>query len=264
MNAHTGEEQLYEDIFKNSTKLAIYLQREGLKPNDAVAVCSENNLVFCIPVCAATYLGAIVCPLNPGYSERELKHALNISKPKFIFISPTAHNNIKNILKELYWLPRLITLIEYNNSDISWISMNKAISSINDNDINTFQATPIDANNHVAAILYSSGTTGLPKGVMITDKNLTTVIGHIATMNSGTTALTLLPLFHAYAFIVMILRLIIGNTSIVFSYFDAKHFLHSIQKYKIEHLTLVPSLMVFLAKHPLVDKYDLSSIKEIW
>lgn len=246
--------------------MAVFLQREGLKANDAVAICSENNLEFGIVMCAIFYLGATVCPLNPQYSEREFKHALVISKPKCMFISTIALNNIKNIINDLYWSPKMVMLTEHHNIGRTWISLSRAISSVSDYDMNKFQAESVDVNNHVAAILCSSGTTGLPKGVMLTDKNFITVIRHVVNLqlvDQKLTAIALLPFFHAYSFAVLLLKLIIGSRTVVFSRFDEELFLQCIEKYRIEQLLLVPPLMVFLAKHPLVDKYDLSSVKSI-
>lgn len=246
--------------------MAIYLRKEGLTVNDAVAICSENNLDFCIPVCATFYLGAIVCPLNPLYSKGELKHALTIMKPKYIFISVIALNNMTSIFKELHWFPRVLLLNNYDNIDVPWMSMYKAISNVSDDNIDKFQAVPVDINNHVTAILCSSGTTGLPKGVMWTDKNITTIIRMYINnpFLANAMSLALLPFFHAYSFALLVIRLIGGNSSVVFSRFEEELFLQSIEKYKIKYLTVVPPIMVFLAKHQLVDKYDLSSIKKIW
>lgn len=233
--------------------------------NDTVAVCSENNLEFCIPVCAAFFLGAIVCPLNPLYSERELKHALTISKPKFLFISLVAHNSVRKVFRELHWSPKVLMLNEHDN--VSWASMGKIISGVSDDDANALEAASVDVNNHVTTILCSSGTTGLPKGVMLTDRNITTVIrGHLSnnTVVENSKSLSLLPFFHSYAFMLMVLGLLSGNCTIVLSHFETKMFLRCVEKYKIQYLPMVPSLMVFLAKHPLVDKYDLSSVIGVW
>ncbi|XP_029178686.1 4-coumarate--CoA ligase 1 [Nylanderia fulva] len=266
IDAHTGKEQTFKYILDTSRKLAIYLQKEGVTVNDAVAICSENNLEFCIPVCATFYIGAIVCPLNPSYSEGELIHALTISKPKYIFVSAIALNNLKNIFKELHWSPRVLLLNDYGNIDVSWISMNKVISSISDDNMDNFEAVPVDVNNHVTAILCSSGTTGLAKGVMWTDKNINTIIRmFISSPYVATTmSLALLPFFHSYSFTVLVIRLIGGGSGVILSRFEEELFLQLIEKYKIEYLTIVPPIMVFLAKHPLVDKYDLSSVKRIW
>ncbi|TGZ46387.1 luciferin 4-monooxygenase [Temnothorax longispinosus] len=267
INPHTGKEQTFQHILDTSRKLAIYLQREGLRTNDTMAVCSENNLEFCIPVCAAFYLGAIVCPLNPLYSERELKHALAISKPKFIFISPVALDTVRKVFKELHWSPRVLMLTEHGSSNVSWASMYRVISNVSDDDANALQAAPVDIANHVTAILCSSGTTGLAKGVMLTDKNITTVIRtHLSsnTIPESAISLALLPFFHAYSFVLMILSMLRGNCIVVFSRFEEEMFLQYVEKYQIQYLPVVPSLMTFLAKHPLVDKYDLSSVKAVW
>ncbi|XP_012528431.1 4-coumarate--CoA ligase 1 [Monomorium pharaonis] len=270
INAHTGKVQTFQDIVDTSRKLAVFLKKQGIGVNDTVAVCSENNLEFCIPVCAAFYLGAIACPLNPLYSEGELKHALNISKPKYIFISPLALNSFRNVYRDLHWSPRVLMLVDHgSNNDAPWASVPEIISGISSNDANALQAVPVDVADHVTVILCSSGTTGLPKGVMLTDKNITTVIrihlsNTISTISEDSVSLGLLPFFHAYSFLVMILTLLRGNCSIVFSHFEQELFLQYVEKYKIEYLPVVPSLMVFLAKHPLVDKYDLSCVKGVW
>ncbi|XP_011881345.1 PREDICTED: 4-coumarate--CoA ligase 1 isoform X2 [Vollenhovia emeryi] len=266
INPHTGEEQTFQHILDKSRKLAVWLQREGLRPNDTIAVCSENNLEFCIPVCAAAYLGAAACPLNPLYSIGEFKHALAISRPKFIFISPVAHNSMRRVFRELSWSPRVLMLTEHG-SDVSWPSMHKAISSVSDDNANALQAVPVDVDNHVMAILCSSGTTGLPKGVMLTDKNLTTVIRIYISNNAipqNGISLSLLPFFHSYSFVLLIIGLLSGYCTVVISRFDEELFLQCVEKYKIQYLPVVPSLMVFLAKHPLVDKYDLSSVQGVW
>ncbi|KOC64742.1 Luciferin 4-monooxygenase [Habropoda laboriosa] len=265
VNAYTGKIQTFKDILDISRKLAIALDKEGLKKGDKIAICSENNLEFCLAVCAAFFLGVTVCPLNPLYTERELKHALSISKPKYIFISPFGAKNICKVAPQLFWLPKLIMLTESTDKILPCIDSLISNTIISDN----FHACSVDVNDHVAVILCSSGTTGLPKGVMLTDKNFLTVIRNLVALlpdrlNNNSTSLALLPFFHVYSFSVMLANLIFGSNCIILPRFDEKIFLHAIEKYKIQHLTVVPPLMVFLAKHPIVDKYNLSSIKEIW
>lgn len=236
-----------------------------MKIEDRIAICSENNTEFCIPLCAALFLGITVCPLNPMYLKREFCHALTISKPKYIFTSSMAVNTLQEVIKQLPWSPKLVVLTAYNKLP----NMKDLISNIDTNEINNFQVCKIDVNNNVAAILCSSGTTGLPKGVMLTNKNLLTAIKHfsnpeIGPMHKDTVALYMLPYFHGYSFSALLVGLIVGAKGIILARFDEKLFLHTIEKYKIETLTLVPPLMIFLAKHPFVDRYDLSSIKTIW
>ena len=260
----TEEEQTFDEILNISRKLAVAFQREGLQKGDRIAICSENNLQFCIPVCAALYLGVTICPLNPLYSERELKHGLSISKPKIIFVSAIGAKNMNKVFPQLSWSPKLVMLTESRDNKLPSIKSLTLDIVVDDN----FQACSVDA-DHVTVISCSSGTTGLPKGAMLTNNNLLTMIRHFAITspyitNVNVASLALLPFFHAYSFCVLLMRFAFGNKAIVLSRFEEKLFLSCIEKYRIEHLTLVPPLMVFLAKHPIVDKYDLSCIKEIW
>lgn len=265
VDAHTGKTQTFRDILDISQKLAIALGKEGLKKDDRIAICSENNLEYGVVVCAAFYLGVTVCPLNPFYTERELKHALSISKPKYIFASVIGARTVKNVAPQLNWLLKLIMLTESKADKL--LSIHSLISDITI--ANDFKACSVDVNDHVAVISCSSGTTGLPKGVMLTDKNFLTVIQNVAAVSPHITSanvacLALLPFFHVYSFSMLLVRLVFGNKNVILSRFDENMFLRSIEKYKIENITVVPPLMIFLAKHPIVSKYNLSSIKELW
>ncbi|XP_033339264.2 luciferin 4-monooxygenase [Megalopta genalis] len=264
IDAYTGKEQTFKEILDDSRKLAISLKKQGLKKHDCIAICSENNAEFCIPMCAAFYLGVTLSPLNPLYSERELTYALNITKPKYIFVSTVGAINMLKIHPQLFWSPQLIMLRESENNkfpSMKDLMLDVIVGS-------TFNACSVD-NDHIAVIPYSSGTTGLPKGVMLTNKNLLAVIRGLAVLtpeilNTNVTTLALLPFFHAYSFSVLLVRLAFGNKSVILPRFEENMFLRTIEKYRIEYITLVPPLMVFLAKHPIVDKYNLSSVKDIW
>ncbi|CAL7949583.1 unnamed protein product [Xylocopa violacea] len=264
VDAHTGETLTFKELLDLSKKLAIAFSRDGLKKDDKIAICSENNSKFSVVVCAAFYLGVTVCPINPLYTERELVHALSISKPKYIFISEVSAKNVHNIVHQLPWSPKLIMLTESKHNKLP--SIKNLISNITVD--NNFRACSVDVENHVALISCSSGTTGMPKGVMLTDKNFLAVFRYFITSSSSIvdaniTKLAILPFFHVYSFAMMLMGLVFGNKNIILPRFDEKLFLHTIEKYKIEQIAIVPPIMVFLAKHPIVDKYNLSSVKEI-
>jgi 4-coumarate--CoA ligase len=257
----------FKQILDQSCKLAIHLRNNKINVNDRIAICSENNLNFCIPVCASIFVGATICPINFLYTKNEFIHTLNISKPKLIFVSPSSLKSLKEVIKELSWLPTLILIFGEPTENVPTIET--LIKNISQPSVEAFKITEVDINKHVMGILCSSGTTGLPKGVMLTEKNYLITMENmlsssISFVSEDKPLIHLLPFFHTYCFNTLIIGLIVGATAIVFSHFNEEIFLNTIVKYKVETLTLVPPLMVFLAKHPMVENYDLSFVKNIW
>ncbi|KAL7297281.1 hypothetical protein TKK_0009681 [Trichogramma kaykai] len=262
----TNVKLTYDQILNKSCRLAQYFRNQNVQVNDRIAICAENNLGWAVPLCTSLFIGTTLCPLNPMYSKREFLHALNISKPKYIFVSPIVADTLLEISKELSWKPTLILMLDHPRRDI--LNVEKVIAGLADVEIEDFKVTKVDPEEHVVTILCSSGTTGLAKGVMLSDRNylvlMQTLLDGSGLANKDDVMICLLPFFHSYCFSVLLMGIIAGSTSIVFSMFKEKLFLETIQEYRIKILTMVPPLMVFLAKHPMVDNYDLSSVKLIW
>lgn len=267
ISMESKDELSYKQLLEKCLKLSIALGKMGLRLNDKIGICSENNLNFCIGIVSTIFLGATICPLNPSYTEKEFLHVLKISQPKYIFVSALVVEKMIRVVKSLSWAPKLILI---NESETHWEipSMSNLISHISDVDLKNFRLSTIDKNEHILLIACSSGTTGLPKGVMLTDNNFLIQIQYYSEekfpffQNAGS-FLGLLPMFHGYGFFIFLVSLTFGNKMIVMSRFDERLFLQAIQDYQIKTLPLVPPLLVFLAKNPIVDEYDLSCVKQI-
>ena len=127
----------------------------------------------------------------------------------------------------------------------------------------------IDPANDVCVLPYSSGTSGIPKGVMLTHRNL---VANMCQMRYPTTMLSssdtlvgVLPFFHIYGMVVIMgYGLIEGATIVSLPRFDLEAFLGVIQKHRVTYANIVPPILVALAKHPVVSNYDLSSLRMLF
>ncbi|GGZ40239.1 hypothetical protein GCM10010328_13190 [Streptomyces rubiginosohelvolus] len=125
----------------------------------------------------------------------------------------------------------------------------------------------IDPGEDVAALPYSSGTTGTPKGVMLTHRSIATNLEQLRPfipMGEGDRILAVLPFFHIYGLTALMnVPLRCGSTVVVLPRFDLAQFLEAIQTHRISGLYVAPPIVLALAKHPLVGEYDLTSLQYI-
>ncbi|XP_055616636.1 uncharacterized protein LOC129762426 [Toxorhynchites rutilus septentrionalis] len=263
-----GSELRYLELLEQSVRLAECLQQfAGVRVGDVVGIVSENRLEFPAVLFASIFLGAMVAPINLTYSERELKHAFNLSKPKIIFVSPfSADRVVSAARKNKHIVERVILFGDENphgNDVVLYEDFQAPISFVNPQQ---FYIPPVNIEEQVALIMCSSGTTGLPKGVQLTHANL---LASIALLKE-TTLLTqqseemvllgVLPWFHAYGCMTLINVICNKQKLVSLPKFDEGLFLSCIENYRCTMVFVVPPLVVFLAKHPLVDSYDLSSV----
>ena len=129
-------------------------------------------------------------------------------------------------------------------------------------------AVHIDPAEHVAALPYSSGTTGIPKGVMLSHRNLVANVEQSRVnidLRSSDRVLAVLPFFHIYGMTVLLNLALRQRASLVtMPRFDLVEFLKNIQEYSCTYLYIAPPIAVALAKHPVVDEYDISTVHTVF
>ncbi|XP_011688648.1 PREDICTED: luciferin 4-monooxygenase-like [Wasmannia auropunctata] len=264
----TGNQITYRELLQKSVKFAKFLQKFGIKIGDRIGISTENRLNWLIPVYASYYIGATVAPYNPMYTEYELQHILNIAKPRIVFVSQHTENLFAKILPKLSWK---MDLIELDDQPLTTNVCTLTNILNNEPDVDYMKYKPVaidDPSRQPLVILCSSGTTGLPKGVALSHKNLITALTKFSKpeymdTRSDDRILVLLPFYHVYGIGILLLGLLGNCILIIMRTFEPQLFLTLVQKYRITYLPVVPPIMTFLAKHPLVDSCDFRSVREL-
>lgn len=201
----------------------------------------------------------------------ELGHALELSKPKFVFVSPYAAKRAVQTCSRLKFVEKVVVFGNDKKVDGNAMLLTDFIKKYQskDFDVEANVSQRVDIRDQVALIVCSSGTTGMPKGVLITQENIMSVIQSYRDLfllmkMAGETVvvLNIAPWFHALGFLSMCLVACSRDSVFVFlPKFEERLFLRAIEKHKVTAITVVPPIMVMLAKSPIVDEYDLSSIE---
>lgn len=221
----------YKELYDRSLIIANKLHKLGVKQNDRVIVFYENSIEFYIAYFAVWNIGAIVTPLNVFLSTQELEHIIKDSKPSAIIISPSLISRLDT--SSLDKLPPLISDLTNNT--------NNNITEINN--IITINITrSID---DTAAILYTSGTTGFPKGVMLSSRNI--IVNALQAISrfeieAQERVYCALPLFHSLPQNICLWTCTaVGATAIIVPKIDRKNLLTGL-KYKPTIVVAVPAL----------------------
>ncbi|XP_050085692.1 uncharacterized protein LOC126571322 [Anopheles aquasalis] len=262
----TGREHTYGELLEQSLHLAAYLHDHGIQPGDVVAIVSENRVEYPITIVALFLIGASAALLNPGYTSRELTHALTITQPKLVFVSAQARGALYRACRSITHFTRIINYDAYDRSTTYTDCLQRSTRSF---DAPSFMPSAVtDLAGAVAVIVMSSGTTGLPKGVLISQANIMATFANFrySVQKQGPgfrSFVEILPWYHVAGGILMLCVLSVNLRSVVLAKFEPRTYLRCVERYRPTVMNIVPPIAVFLAKHPMVDEYDLSSVEMI-
>jgi long-chain acyl-CoA synthetase len=245
----------YSQLLSRVNKLAHALKKLGVKRNDKVAIMLNNCPEFMVTYFACAYLGAVAVPVNIFYKERELEYLLRDSDSVALVTNPAFAEHFSKIADK----PPLFKHLIVNGAYREGLEFSKLEAEA--------PSTPFKAlckEKDVVEILYTSGTTGVPKGTMLTHSNLffhaDTIVG-LLQLGDTDRALMVVPAFHGFGITVMLCSLVTGSSFVLLDPFNPIEIFEQVQKHKITFVPMVVAMYFMLINHPERGKYDLSSLR---
>jgi len=257
----TGKSLTYAEFEDAVRRVATGLHRRGFRKGDVLGIYSTNCLEYAIVFHAVAMVGGVNTTINPLYTAEETAFQLKDAGARLLVTAPPFIEAAR-VAARAAGIEELFVFGEVHEPNGA-----RTFASL----LETDAAVPrveIDPKNDLVALPYSSGTTGTAKGVMLTHHNL---VANMCQMDGldyfreDDILMCVLPLFHIYGLVVVLnMGLHLGATIVVMPRFDLEQFLGTIQKYHVTLAHIVPPIVLKLAKDPVVDRYDLSSLKMIF
>ncbi|HEV2811904.1 MAG TPA: 4-coumarate--CoA ligase family protein [Solirubrobacteraceae bacterium] len=228
------------------------LTARGFEKGDTLAILLPNVPEYAVAWHGTAWAGGTVTTVNPVYNAEEIGHQLKDARAKFLVVFAQALDNAKKAA-EGTGVEEIFVLGEAEGATPFAELLGEPLA----------EQVEVDPEDTVA-LPYSSGTTGLPKGVMLSHRNLVANIlqsGASLGMEDDDVVIGVLPFFHIYGMtVIMNMGLHSGVTTVTMPRFDLEQFLSIIQDHEVTRAYVVPPIALALAKHPLVDEYDVSSL----
>ena len=265
IDASSGRVLTYAGWIDAVRRAATALADRGLHKGDVLAIFSPNCIDYAVAFHAVSLIGGTITTINPLYTADELRHQLKDAGAHYLVTAPPflekAHQAAGDLgLREIFVF-----------GEAPGVKPVQALTATPFNALLASEANPpkvaVDPHNDVVAMPYSSGTTGLPKGVMLTHHNLVANVlqCEVLGVRENDVTLGVLPFFHIYGMVVVMnLTFNQGATVVVMPRFDLEQCLAAIEKYRVTYAFVVPPIVLAFARSPLVDNYDLSSVRTLF
>lgn len=256
----TGRATSYAELDEAVCRAASALAARGLRKGDVFAIYSPNVVEYAVAFHAASLAGGVVTTLNPLCTAEEVAKQLEDSRAQYLVTSPALLGRAREAaagtrLRELFVFGEAEGATPFARLYESGAAADAP-------------AVEIDPREDLAALPYSSGTTGVSKGVMLTHRNLVANLRQIEGTEhalSSDTLICVLPLFHIYGMtVIMNFSLRAGATTILLPRFELETLLGALERWRVTMAHVVPPIMLALARHPAVARYDLSGLLRVF
>ncbi|KAL2529113.1 4-coumarate--CoA ligase-like 9 [Forsythia ovata] len=250
IDSATGHCISYSEFHRFTRNLASSLRTTvGLCKNDVAFVISPNLISVPVLYFALLSLGIIITPVNPLSTSEEISRLISISTPVIAFATSATADRLPELKYPTIFIdsPEFESMMERKSLDFEF------------GDVEVSQ-------NDVAAILYSSGTTGKVKGVLLTHRNfiaVTLTYYHSQQQERlfPPVMLYTIPYFHVFGFFFSLKSVVLSETAVVLGRFELRRMLRAVQEYKVTHVAMAPPVVVAMLKAIESEDYDLRSLE---
>jgi len=248
-----GVRLTWRQFNERTNRLANALAGLGVEKGTKVAILALNCHRYLEIYYATSKLGAVAVPLNFRLSPEELTYVINHSDAEFLMVD-AAYIGVANAM--LPGLENIKQHIAFEGNEEGWLDYEEMLAVASD----TEPGVEVDEDD-LCQLQYTGGTTGLPKGVMLTHRNyMTSALGMLLSSVDSESTLQVLPIFHT-AWWPTLIHHYAGRRAVIAKQFDFNEILATAAKEKVTHINMVPILFSWILDFPDLDKYDLSNVK---
>ncbi|PTL85524.1 long-chain-fatty-acid--CoA ligase [Vitiosangium sp. GDMCC 1.1324] len=252
----------YEALERQSNKMAQALLQEGIRPGERIAVLGKESLDSLALLFGTAKARAVYVNINWRLSVEEIAYILGDASPRLLFVDGESLPLVSRLLERLAFQPKVITL---SAAHPSWPSASQWLSSASD----SAPGLTYDP-DEVVVQLYTSGTTGHPKGVQLASRSFFAVAREMDARGEQwlgwterTVYLSFVPTFHIGGLWALARGLALGSTCILLRTFNAAAILQAIPRYRVTKLCAVPAMLQVLMIEPGIQSADLSSLETV-
>ncbi|KAL9258266.1 putative CoA ligase CCL7 [Drosera capensis] len=243
-------------------KISHGLSRLGIQKGDVVLILAPNSILYPLCFFGIIAVGAVATTVNPSYTVNEVEKQVKDCRPRLVITVAELWDKVKGL--------GIPSLILGDRNDVmpcgrDVLCFDELVDGIGEVELPKVSVRQDDT----AALLYSSGTTGNSKGVVLTHGNfiaagLMIVDDQDVEGRNDNVMLIVLPLFHVFGLVVLLYsQLQRGNTVVIMGRYDLEMLLRAVERYRVSNLWIVPPIMLELTKQTRMTKYDLSSLREV-
>jgi len=253
----SGRTYTFAELRDRVHRFAGGLAARGFRPGDTLGLMAPNLPEYAIVFHGVAVAGGTVTTINPTYGAEEVRFQLLDAGASMLVTVGMFVDTARKAIEGT----KVTDILTIDGAEGTENAMALCAAE-------PIEQVPVDVHDDVVVLPYSSGTTGLPKGVMLTHFNLVANIAQIEpifNLREHEVMLAFLPFFHIYGMqVLMNTGLALGATIVTMPRFDLQQALELVQTHKVTRFFAVPPVVLALAKHPMVAQYDMSSVVQIF